>query len=69
MEKMHARKHEDLLSQPPDDIDECKQSQTHASPWSIKESLLRGVLDTILAAVGYLLYVLPRLIIHSLQPF
>jgi len=55
MEKMHARKHADIFAQPPDDIDECKQTQTHQRPWSINESLLRGVLDTILAGVGYLL--------------
>ena len=55
MEKMHARKHKDTFSQPPDDIDECQQSQTHTKPWSIRESLLRGVLDTVLAGVGYFL--------------
>ena len=55
MEKVHARKHADIFSQPPDDIDECKQSQAHPRPWSIKESLFRGVLDTILAGVGHLL--------------
>lgn len=56
MEKVHARKHADIFAQPPDDIDECKQAQTpHNKPFSIKESLLRGVLDTVLAFVGYML--------------
>jgi copper transporter 1 len=44
------------LQHPRDDIDECKQQlQTIKRPWSINESLLRGVLDTVLAGVGYLL--------------
>lgn len=55
MERLHAHKHNDIISQLPDDIDECKQLQTPSRPWSINESLLRGILDTILAAVGYLL--------------
>jgi len=55
MEKIHARKHADILSQPLDDIDECKQAQAPHRPWSINENLLRGVLDTILAGVGYML--------------
>jgi hypothetical protein len=54
MERAHARKHANIFSQPPD-IDECKQLQIPQRPWSINESLLRGVLDTILAGVGYLL--------------
>jgi copper transporter 1 len=55
MEKIYARNHADILSQPLDDIDECKQAQKPHKPWSINESLLRGVLDTILAGVGYML--------------
>jgi copper transporter 1 len=44
------------LQHPRDDIDECKQQlQTIERPWSINESLLRGVLDTVLAGVGYML--------------
>jgi hypothetical protein len=56
MKKIHARKHADIFAQPPDDIDECNQAQIpHNKSFSIKESLLRGVLDTVLAFVGYML--------------
>jgi hypothetical protein len=56
MKKIHARKHADIFAQPSDDIDECNQAQIpHNKSFSIKESLLRGVLDTVLAFVGYML--------------
>lgn len=38
-----------------------KQTHTHLRPWRLSVDPLRAVIDTVIAGVGYLLYVLPTL--------